>query len=103
MKIDIVEEIANVIENIIDSSKPPTMASFITTSIEKVIFNDPATIIIWKGGEKTVVKCMEGDEYDPMKGFAMALLKTIVGDDYNKIFHEWVYPITYNTEGIFQE
>ena len=28
--------------------------------IKNVIFNEPATIIIWKDGTKTVVKCQEG-------------------------------------------
>ena len=29
--------------------------------IKDVIFNEPATIIIWKDGTKTVVKCQEGE------------------------------------------
>ncbi len=38
----------------------PSFADFIpdkTPDIEKVIFNDPATIVIWKDKTKTVVKC----------------------------------------------
>ena len=31
--------------------------------IKKVIFNDPATIVLWDDGTKTVVKCSEGDTY----------------------------------------
>lgn len=42
---------------------------------ERVIFNNPATILIWKNGEKTVVKTMKEDEYDPMIGFLMAYFK----------------------------
>ena len=38
--------------------------------IEKVIFNDPATIVIWADGSKTVVKCQEGDVFDKEKGLA---------------------------------
>ena len=30
-------------------------------AIKKVIFNDPATIVFWEDGTKTVVKCKEDD------------------------------------------
>lgn len=43
--------------------------------IEKVIFNPPATIVQWKDGSKTVVKCQDGDEFDWEKGLAMAYVK----------------------------
>lgn len=43
--------------------------------IEKVIFNDPATIIFWKDGAKTVVKCQPGDKYGKEKGLAMCYMK----------------------------
>lgn len=43
--------------------------------IEKVIFNPPATIVQWKDGTKTVVKCQDGDEFDWEKGLAMAYVK----------------------------
>lgn len=42
---------------------------------EKVIFNNPATILIWKNGDKTIVKTMKEDKYDPMVGFLMAYFK----------------------------
>ena len=41
--------------------------------IKNVIFNDPATIVFWEDGTKTVVKCQDGDEFDPEKGLAMAI------------------------------
>ena len=47
--------------------------------IKKVIFNYPATIIIWEDKSKTVVKLMDGDTWDPEKGFAMAYLKKLLG------------------------
>lgn len=52
--------------------------------IKKVIFNDPATIIIWSDKSKTVVKCMDGDTWDPEKGFMAAYLTKILGQ---KRFH----------------
>ena len=51
--------------------------------VKKVIFNDPATIVYWKDGTKTVVKCQEGDDFDPEKGFAMAFLKKCWGNKSN--------------------
>lgn len=45
--------------------------------IEDVIFNGPATIILWKDGEKTVVKCKEGEVFDKEKGFLMAVFKRL--------------------------
>ena len=47
--------------------------------IDRVIFNDPATIILWKDGSKTVVKRSEDDIWDPEKGFCMAIIKKLYG------------------------
>ena len=47
--------------------------------IKKVIFNNPATIILWNDGTRTVVKCNERDIYDPEKGFAMAISEKVLG------------------------
>lgn len=49
--------------------------------IEKVIFNPPATIVQWKDGTKTVVKCQDGDEFDWEKGLAMAYVKRAYGNE----------------------
>lgn len=54
--------------------------------IKKVIFNDPATIVFWGDGTKTVVKCCDFDSYDPYFGVAMAICKKLLGNDYKKIF-----------------
>lgn len=63
-------------------------------AIEKVIFNDPATIIFWKDGTKTVVKCGEKDIYDAEKGMAMAIAKKALGNkgNYCNEFKKWVEP-----------
>lgn len=50
--------------------------------IEDVIFNDPATIVFWIDGSKTVVKCQKGETFDPEKGLAMAISKKFLGNDY---------------------
>ena len=60
--------------------------------IEKVIFNNPATIVIWENGDKTVVKC-DCEKYDPEKGLAMAITKYLLGNNqgyYYDIFTKWL-------------
>ena len=60
-------------------------------SITNVIFNNPATIVFWSDGTKTVVKCDERDEFDPEKGLAMAICKKHFGGGfYNDIFKKWI-------------
>lgn len=58
--------------------------------IKNVIFNDPATIVFWSDGTKTVVKCGDGDIFDPEKGLAMAIAKKALGNKgnyFNEIKH----------------
>lgn len=64
---------------------------FLMFMIKKVIFNDPATIVLWRDGHKTVVKCQDGDEFDKEKGLAMAIVKYCCGNNgfYNDIFRKW--------------
>lgn len=47
--------------------------------IEKVIFNNPATIMLWNDGTKTVVKAQEGDGWDMEKGLSMCVAKKMLG------------------------
>lgn len=56
--------------------------------IKDVIFNNPATIVFWMDGTKTVVKCQGGESYDPEKGLTMAISKKALGNKgnyYNEI------------------
>ncbi len=59
--------------------------------IRDVIFNNPATIVLWADGTKTVVKA-ENEEFDPEKGLAMAIAKKALGNnyDYYDIFKKYV-------------
>ena len=57
--------------------------SYFWPEVKKVIFNDPATIVYWKDGTKTIVKCQDGDDFDSEKGFAMAFLKKCWGNTGN--------------------
>lgn len=45
--------------------------------IEKVIFNGPATIVVWKDGTKTIVKCEEGTTYSKEEAIDQAILKKL--------------------------
>lgn len=63
--------------------------------ITKVIFNDPATIVYWRDGSRTVVKAMDGEQFDPEKGLAMAICKKLLGTsesggNYYDIFKKWL-------------
>lgn len=66
----------------------PQIVSVIFPTIANVIFNDPATIVFWSDGTKTVVKTQDGEEFDPEKGLAMAIAKKAFcnkGSYYNEI------------------
>ena len=60
--------------------------------ITRVVFNDPATVVFWEDGTKTVVKCQKGDRYSKETGLAMAALKRICGNtgSYNDLFAKWI-------------
>lgn len=62
----------------------------VAANIEKVIFDAPATVILWKDGTRTVVHA-QGEHYDKEKGFAMAVCKKIFGNerDYYHVFKRW--------------
>ena len=69
-----------------------TAKSVSAPTIKKVIFNYPATIVLWSDGSKTVVKCQDGDIYDPEKGLAMAISKKALGNkgNYCNEFKKWL-------------
>lgn len=60
-------------------------------AIKKVIFSNPATIVFWSDGSKTVVKSYL-DDYDPEKGLAMAIAKKALGNEgnYYNVFKKWL-------------
>lgn len=60
------------------------------TGIKKVIFNGPATIVIWEDGAKTVVKCAEGDTNSKFSGLAIAICKHMYGTDFKMIFNHFI-------------
>lgn len=60
--------------------------------IDRVIFNNPATIVFWKDGTKTVVKCQEGDIYSPETGLALCIAKKALGNksNFNDVFKKHI-------------
>lgn len=59
--------------------------------IKDVIFNNPATIVFWSDGTKTVVKA-ENEPFDPEKGLAMAIAKKFLGNkgNYFETFKKYI-------------
>ena len=65
----------------------------------RVIFNGPATIAFWPDGTKTIVKCQDGEPFDPEKGIAMAILKKLYGGGkYNNMLNTLIKNATYGVK-----
>lgn len=81
-------------DTVVDCSIPKKSGRYPWGSgVENVIFNDPATIVFWNDGTKTVVKAQNGEAFDPEKGLAMAICKKMIGKNtgrYYKIFKKWL-------------
>lgn len=58
--------------------------------IKRVIFHDPATIVFWMDGTKTVVKTGPDDIYNPEVGLAMCISKKALGDKFHHEFKKWI-------------
>lgn len=59
--------------------------------IKNVIYNNPATIINWSDGTKTVSKVHGGDEYNPEVGLILCVLKKLQGSTHIRdLLHTWV-------------
>jgi len=91
-------EIVNIVKKAAEyENKSKEVKKEMATRIEwkfqytKVIFNNPATIVLWKDGTKTTVKCGENDIYDPEKGLALCFMKKALGNtsgNLNKVLHK---------------
>lgn len=53
-------------------------------AFEKIIFNDPATIVIWADGTRTVVKACKEDKFNKEVGLKTALLQRVFGKEIDK-------------------
>lgn len=79
------------LEKALEEEKRDDIKEF-SNDIDHVLFRNPWTIVFWKDGSVTRVKCQKGDTYDREKGFAIAVIKHIFGDTnyFNTIFKKWV-------------
>lgn len=50
-------------------------------SVDHIFYDDVATVVFWKDGTKTVVKCQEGTPYDEYTAFCAALAKKMYGNN----------------------
>lgn len=59
--------------------------------IVKVTFNDPATIVHWKDGTKTVTKARNGDKFNEETGLALCIVRYLTNNrNYSKVFDKWL-------------
>ena len=63
--------------------------------IKKVHFSNGVTVVIFDDGTKSIVKCQEGETFDPEKGLAMAICKKVLGtnksgSNYYDEFKKWL-------------
>lgn len=66
--------------------------NLIETGIKKVIYNPPATIVLWNDGTKTVSKCDKEDKFDKLTGFILCVVKHYIGSKKLRAWTEkWVY------------
>jgi len=91
----ILESMGEDIEDFVDEQISITRHSLdraidLDKEIEKVTFNDPATVVFWKDGEKTVSKAKNGDKFNKETGLAMAIVRRLCGNrNYNKVFEKY--------------
>lgn len=71
---------------------------FALPEIKQVIFNYPATVVIWSDDVKTVVECQKGDNYDMEKGLAMCICKRMMGNESN--FNKQIRKYTDNVKNV---
>jgi len=53
----------------------PLKVRNIIPKAQRVVYNNPATIVFWEDGTKTVVKAMGGDVFDPERGYLQAFFE----------------------------
>ena len=63
-------------------------------NIQNVIFNEEkrTTVVIWKDGIKTILKCAPEDVFDKEKAIALAYMKRAFKNRgcFNEVFKKWV-------------
>ena len=58
--------------------------------ITRVIHNNPATIVFWSDGTKTVARTQDGDSYEPTAGLLVCVMKKMIGNEQTqKLLNDW--------------
>ena len=93
LKMPLKSKYADLFKNV-ESFTISYIPKFDKNAIRDVIYNDPATIVFWNDGTKTVVKCQKdkGDTYNPELGLAMCIIKKMCDNkgNYNDVFNKWL-------------
>ena len=58
--------------------------------IDRVLFRNPATIVFWNDGTKTVTKCSKDDTYSKEAGLAICCLKKAFGKRANECLKAFI-------------
>lgn len=59
--------------------------------IKEIIYNEPATIVLWSDKTKTVCKCHPDDTYSKESGLAMCICKKLMGNkEFKETFEYWL-------------
>lgn len=61
-----------------------------TVYIKRVIYNNPATVVFWSDGTKTISKCSEDDVYSPEMGLSNCVLKKITNSAMHNLYSTWI-------------
>ena len=65
---------------------------FNVPNVEKVLFRNPATIVWFSDGTKSVAICGYDDVYDKETGMAICLCKRMLGNkEYRELMEKWCY------------
>jgi len=66
--------------------------------ITKILYREPATIVFWNDGTKTVAKCHGVDKYSPETGLSICCLKKLVGSTaVKRLISDWI-PDVFTTD-----
>ena len=83
--------LSHIFEEVAYMIMPSIEPDYLRKCIKTVIYHEPATIVKWKDGTKTVVKCCGGDTYDKEKGLMACIIKKLTDNTgrWNEIIKEW--------------
>ena len=66
-------------EFILGKPKNVSVERITIPAVKRIVYRNPATIVFWQDGTKTVVKCMDGEPFEKYAGFCAALAKKVFG------------------------